>query len=594
MNYQIEELTRQYEKQLEEIEEEKRIATHLEPAKTYAGINQFNELTLRDRKNKRITQGGIHKFWNWFIDICLEHGHKKIGVCAPMEHGKTNQISLGRILHFIGMNPSIRIKLVSCIDSKATEKTNAVKNIIEFNEDYKMIFPNIKPSKTGDSWTGHRLVVERPVIGMVDATLESQSITAEGIGGRCDVLVFDDPVSWQNSTTELQRAKIRELANTTWLSRIDDEVGEEGKYDGIVLYVGTAWHEDDLMHYWMQKGSNFIFLKMGISEDFNRIDWEIMNGEGVFDKPEVRFKEADIKYDTWNNGTIELWEKKPKEVLLKKFMSDEEGEGQRFFDRAYRNKFVSSEEQIFYSITKAKDMDYELEDIMNESNWDSYMGVDLAISKRTASAYTVWCIGRTDPNGYKYLVDVFRGKFSSPSTAAITLALGTMYDLESGIIENNAYQQSMLEWIDLFNDDLNAMEGKEMNERLNKLYSRRLSKDIDISLWEYIKPSLMKCNETIVNFKPYTTGKSIMDEAVGLPAFAAEIQTGKWIIPWKNHTDTQNDKSDYCGCGICIAIKELIGYPGAKYKDCLMAWFFLSRAMKAPTSRIRRLNRVTV
>jgi len=584
---EISEIEEGYKRQLEEIEAEKKFITSLNKARTYSGINEFNELVLKDRKNNPIKQGCIHKFWNWFIDTCLMHNRKKIGVCAPMEHGKTSQISIGRILHFIGMNPSVRIKLVSCIDNKATEKTNAVKNIIEFSEDYRLIFPNIKPSKSGDSWTSHRLVVERDVIGMVDATLESQSITAEGIGGRCDVLVFDDPVSWQNSTTELQRAKIRELANTTWMTRIDDDVNN--KYDGIVLYVGTAWHEDDLMHYWMQRGSNFVFLKMGINENFNCIDWEIINGEGVFDKEDVVFDDPGIKYESCFNGIMNLWEQKSKEVLLSKYMSDEEGEGQRFFDRAYRNKFVSSEEQLFYTIIKAKNRDLYQEDIMNEP-WSSYMGVDLAISKRTNSAYTVWCIGKMDTKGYKYLVDVFRGRYSSPSIAAITLALGVMYDLEVGIIENNAFQHSMLEWIDLFNDDLADMDGKDIEEKLERMYHKRLSKDIKLNLWKYIQPSLLKCGRTIVNFKPYTTGKTIMDEAIGLPAFAAEVQSGKWIIPWKDHSESEG-KLSYCGCDMCVAIKEMIGYPGAKYKDCLMAWFFLSRAMKAPASRIRKLIR---
>ena len=569
----------------------------VEIARSYNGINAFNELVLRDRYNRPIVQGQIHKFWNWFIDTCLANGQKKIGVAAPMEHGKTSQISIGRILHLIGLNPNIRIKLVSCIDGKATEKTSAVKRIIQYSKDYKRIFPNVHPNMM-DSWTTHRLVVNRDVLGMVDATLESQSITAQGIGGRCDALVMDDVVDFQNSATEAVRRKIRDLAMTTWMTRIDDSV--IGKYEGIALYIGTAWHEDDLMHYWMQPGSNFTFLKMGISQDFECIEWEILNGDHIFGREDIGFEDKP-EFLGKTEGLIPLWKEKPKEVLMGKYQSDEEGEGARYFDRAYRNKFVSSDEQIFYTIHECKDSTLDMEDVMNEDSWYSFMGVDLAISKRKDSAYTVFVVGKMDHKGKKYLADVIRGKFSSPSTAAIALALGAMYRIEVGIIENNAYQQSMLEWIEVFRDELELKPIRGMTEqqikkqeigleeKLDKKYSKFFSKDKDFTpaLWAYLKPYLMECGRTIISFRPYTTGKTLFDEKVGLPVFAAEIQSRQWIVPWYKHL--QDDRLDYCraGCDICAALKEMVGYPGAKYKDCLMAWFFCSRAMKTGQFRIR-------
>ena len=563
-----------------------------ELARRKQGINEFNELVLRDEDNTPIKQGEIHRLWNWFIDTCIEHGQKKIGIAAPMEHGKTSQISIGRILQFIGLDKNTRIKLVSCTDAKAREKTNAVKKIIQYSPEYQRIFPHIKQAKD-DTWTGHRLVVNRDYFGTIDATLESQSITAEGIGGRCDKLIFDDPIDEQNTMTEGVRKKIRSLANTTWMTRLDERL--DNNYKGLVLYVGTAWHEDDLMHFWMQSGSGFVFLKMGISDDFNNIPWEILNGGHIFEKQNICFEEREeLRGKT--EGVVDLWERKPQVILMGKCISDAEGEGQRFFDRAYRNKFVSSEEQIFQYILNCKDENLDIEDVMNNEDWFSYMGVDLAISKRKTSAYTVFVVAKKDLAGKNYLVDVVRGKFSSPSTAAIALGLGGMYNIEVGLIENNAYQQSLLEWIEVLKDDLGLVSklvkgkyeisGEDMiREKLDIKYAKFFSKDISPDLWAYIYPYLLICGKTVINFRPYTTGNSLMDEKFGLPVFSSEIQSGRWVLPWKDHM--KDARQEYCSCNICIARKEMVNYPGGKYKDCLMAWFFCSRAMRTPQPRVR-------
>ena len=564
-----------------------------ELARRYSGTDSFNELVLRDEDNKPIKQGEIHKMWNWFIDTCIANGQKKIGIAAPMEHGKTNQISIGRILKFIGEDKNTRIKLVSCTDAKAREKTNAVKKIIQYSPEYHKLYPHIKPAKD-DTWTGHRLVVNRDYYGTIDATLESQSITAEGIGGRCDKLIFDDPIDEQNTMTEGVRKKIRSLANTTWMTRLDERL--DNKYKGIVLYVGTAWHEDDLMHFWMQPGSGFTFLKMGVADDFNNITWEIINGDHIFGKSNICFN-GKKEFRGKTEGLISLWDKKPKEILIGKCISDAEGEGQRFFDRAYRNKFVSTDEQIFQYILDCNDETLDVEDVMNEENWFTYMGVDLAISKRKNSAYTVFVIAKKDLRGRNYLVDVVRGKFSSPATAAIALGLGAMYNIEIGLVENNAYQHSILEWIQVFKDEIGItsklvngryeiLEGEKVMDKLDMKYARYFSKEIPLDLWRQLYPYLSVCGRTIINFRPYTTGKSIMDEKVGLPVFSAEIQSGRWVIPWLGHMKA-GSRQEYCGCNICIARKEMVNYPGAKYKDCLMAWFFCSRAMRIAQPRVR-------
>ena len=109
------------------------------------------------------------------------------------------------------------------------------------------------------------------------------------------------------------------------------------------------------------------------------------------------------------------------------------------------------------------------------------------------------------------------------------------------MIENNGYQDALLEWID------------------EKAGSKRLA----------------------LPLRPYTTGTKKMDEGVGLPSLAAEIDNGKWEILLGDREHEED-----CPCNFCTWINEMMGYPIETYSDTVMACFFAREASKFGSHKI--------
>ena len=60
-------------------------------------------------------------------------------------------------------------------------------------------------------------------------------------GGRADLIIFDDPVDFNNAIKNpAQRETVKESFRSVWTNILEPW--------GRAIYIGTAWHEDDLMH----------------------------------------------------------------------------------------------------------------------------------------------------------------------------------------------------------------------------------------------------------------------------------------------------------------------------------------------------------
>ena len=97
----------------------------------------------------------------------------------------------------------------------------------------------------GRPWTDAAWTVRGVDLGK-DFTCTAMSLGSARAGPRFDYLLADDPVGQQENATAAGRAK----ALDTYLGVIDPMVVP----GGIVLVLGTRWHEDDLYAYFMRAG----------------------------------------------------------------------------------------------------------------------------------------------------------------------------------------------------------------------------------------------------------------------------------------------------------------------------------------------------
>jgi hypothetical protein len=227
------------------------------------GINAFCEYVIKDDKGNKIRQAEIHRSWHEHIEKCRAAG-KHAGIIAPWGHAKSVQMAIALPLKEIGDNPNIRIKIVSCDDDLAIGRVNTIKQYIELDDDYHAVYPGVQ--KTED-WAKHSITVRRSA-AMADPTLEANGVLGSSIGGRCRLLIFDDPHNLKTGVLEPStRQKVKESAKV-WISRLEP--------GGFCIYIATVWHEEDLT-YDLIKNQAFGFLIQAVNDDCTKIFGRTIN-----------------------------------------------------------------------------------------------------------------------------------------------------------------------------------------------------------------------------------------------------------------------------------------------------------------------------
>ena len=167
-------------------------------------------------------------------------GIKKLMVFMPPQHGKSEGSTRRLPAFLLGLNPDLRIAIVSYSAPKARKFNREIQRIID-SEEYSEIFPNTclngrNASSVSTSWLRNADECE-----IVDHRGGFKTV---GVGGALtgepvDVLIMDD---------------LYKDAKTAWSPTVRDSVSDW--YDTVAetrlhndsrqLIVFTRWHEDDL------------------------------------------------------------------------------------------------------------------------------------------------------------------------------------------------------------------------------------------------------------------------------------------------------------------------------------------------------------
>lgn len=241
----------------------------------------FIEFTARDQDGEHISLDYIHRTWIFHVNYAWRRGLHAL-IMAPFDSGKTSTLAIPLAGFLIGNNPQIRIKVVCSHDDNAKLRVGSVKSMIE-SIDYKLVFPNVIPD---EPWGVHEATVVREGHA-VDPTLHARGVLTEGIGGRADILIFDDICTQRNSEEQANREKIVKLASGTWLSRLD---GDEAR----VMAFGTAWAQDDFTE-WMKNDPRFCTLVQRVRlPDLEHYEQEVFGAGDDYAPLMSRFIESDL------------------------------------------------------------------------------------------------------------------------------------------------------------------------------------------------------------------------------------------------------------------------------------------------------------
>jgi hypothetical protein len=465
-------------------------------------VNAFIEYVFVDvETGEPVEQQDFHREWQTLIT-----DNDRVMIIAPRGHGKTIQI-VGRVIWELGHNPNLRIKIIAAADDKAKEILGLIRDFVSDSERVHEVFPNLEIDvRKGDRATD--FFVKRDV-KQRDPSVDAAGVLSAGAGGRADLLICDDVVDLKNSVINpAMREQVIKAIQETWFSLVSAT--------GSIVWICTPYHVADATHVIKATGRFKLWIV-----------------------PAIRYERH---YDEEGNPLVDeetgqqvvtkhiLWEDKWSEAKL----DDKRGEvGERVFARQYLLNAMSDEERTFPEKSLERSFDLTRADIGDDvdDEWITYGGVDLASAFGRKNAWTViWTIA-VNPHDHRfYLKEMYRRRMSFPDTVEAIIAQARKHNWRLGKVENNAYQQAVIDAI---------------GER-----------------------------DKTLPLEPFTTGSNKADEKVGLPGMAVAFEKSKFAIPAARFPLAPDDPSM-----ISILMTELRTHPGGEFSDTIMAlWFAWSAA----------------
>lgn len=226
--------------------------------------------------------------------------------------------------------------------------------------------------------------------------------------------------------------------------------------------------------------------------------------------------------------SLPLWEAYWSQSALRAKKSDDE----RTFARGFMMQAYSDEERMFPSFKSCYTHGVITGDIARRG-YPVFVGVDLAGDKRPGNCIFVAAV---DPVTHRrYPLEIHCGAWTSPETAGRLADVNARHNVKYIIVENNAYQQALIDWI------------------------RHSAKE----------------NTFWMKLEPFTTGRQKADPKYGLPSLEIEYRNKAWVVP----ADEFMGHDSSCRCGWCVWTRETADYPFSVTTDTVMATWFCREAI---------------
>lgn len=303
----------------------------------------------------------------WLFERCREvqeNPDEHLDLWAR-EHYKSTIITFGKSMQDILVDPdNTTIGIFSHTRPIAKGFLNQIKLELEGNQYLKDLFPEIlyqNPKKESPIWSLDNGIVVKRNTNPKEKTVEAWGIVdGQPTSKHFSVLVYDDVVTRESVTNPDMIKKV------TGAWELSLNLGSAG---GKTRYIGTRYHANDTYKVMMDRGSVTPRIKPATHN--GKLD-----GEPVFLDGEVlRKKRRDMGPYTFGSQMLQ----------------DPVGDNQMGF----RGEWLA----FYNTLNHTKD-------------WNFYITVDPASSKKKGSDYTVMEVNGLAPDGNYYLVDALRDRLN--------------------------------------------------------------------------------------------------------------------------------------------------------------------------------------
>lgn len=264
------------------------------------------------------------------------------------------------------------------------------------------VFPDLRPASSA-LWPkvgaqANRIVVARDSQEK-DASLSGHGLMSSGVGGRADLMIFDDVVDFRNSVAQpSMRQQVVKCFNEVWINQL----GPTGR----AFYIATVWHEADLTMHLRGNAEWTVWWRPARDECTGAVLWP-----GRWDEEALRQREREI--------------------------------GSRLFARQFQLQPMSDAERTFPEeiIGRCRDDRWAPGEVQVPAEWPCFIGVDLASALHQKASYTVIFVAAVDPdtNG-RYPKEIIRKRMTFGETVTALIAACERHRPELAYVEANAYQ----------------------------------------------------------------------------------------------------------------------------------------------------------
>jgi hypothetical protein len=163
----------------------------------------------------------------------------------PAGHGKSSCI-MHWIIYSLCREPQLSFIYCEKSEPAAQRRAKGIMDILEFNKDLVHDFGEFK----GKWWSADAITIkQRPKISQWPSIAFFGAQSKATLGSRCNIMIVDDPVTADNSSSELERVRLRD-----WYSQAASTcpyplpLSRNDRYLRKLFLVGTTFHMDDLYH----------------------------------------------------------------------------------------------------------------------------------------------------------------------------------------------------------------------------------------------------------------------------------------------------------------------------------------------------------
>lgn len=479
-------------------------------------------------------------------------------ITMPRDHGKSKHLSVAYPLWRMAKNHNVRILSISRTAGVAQSFLSEIVTTIERNDRYATWSRFIDPDHVGvvprlkkmrkqtEDWSGQSITIERNDQGLKDPTIAATGLFGQILSRRADIIILDDVVDQQNSATENQRRKVKEWIETTVIPVLVP--------GGTLIYLGNTWHHDDVVSQFLKDPRFQVTKRLGaVVHEAERQDlWQEWASIRTNISVDPRFRIATAR-DFYEQNRAEMdrgWEtlwpaRYPYSALyLRRLLNPYVFARMYQCDPSDRPDQKIKDEWIERALERGRGLRFQDQPHGRNVLLTSAGGMDLAISQEesaddTSLAYMdVVKYGYDGVNDGDYIVrQIHRGAFTPSQQREAARKAWAQDGLQSIRVESNSYQMALA--IDL--------------------------------------------REQSVPVTSYHTGKEKFDPAVGINAFAVQLENGKVVIP----SDPSDPRTLTLSTQLANEMRAFTGDNTEHTGDGLMSvWFAYSECVSLLGTRL--------